>query len=110
MTKRINQWFSVTAMILLFFVILISFNRHVEAAEINQAEARKLRESGHILSLERIIAIAKSIKSGNILETELERKGGEYRYEVELLDAKGQVWELKLDAKTGKLIKLESED
>jgi len=45
-----------------------------------------------------------------VLETELEHKKGMYIYEVELLDAHSQVWEIKLDAKTGKLIKMELED
>lgn len=110
MTKRINRWFSIATMILLGMAIFNSFYLSANAADINQLDARKLRESGHILPLEKITALAKSIKSGSILETELERKGAGYLYEIELLDAKGQVWELKLDAKTGKLIKLESED
>lgn len=80
------------------------------AADESQTTARKLRESGEILSLEKIAASARSIKPGEILETELELEHGRYIYEVELLDARGQVWELNLDAKTGKLIKLESED
>lgn len=71
---------------------------------------RQMRESGQILPLEKISAAAKAIKPGEILETELEQKAGGYVYEVEILDAAGQVWELKLDAATGKLIKMESED
>lgn len=76
----------------------------------DQEVARKLRASGQILSLEKIYALAKTIKQGEILETELEQKRGRYVYEVELLDKNGQVWEVKLDAKTGQLIKLENED
>jgi uncharacterized membrane protein YkoI len=76
----------------------------------DQAVARKLRASGQILSLEKIYELAKTIKQGEILETELEKKRDRYIYEVELLDKSGQVWEVKLDAKTGKLIKLENED
>ena len=41
---------------------------------------------------------------------ELEKKGGRYIYEVELLNNNDEVWEVKLDAKTGELIKLEIED
>ena len=110
MTRKINQQISFIAIRGLFFTLLILLCTPIEAAEVNQMEARELRKTGQILSLEKIIAIANSIKAGNILETELERKGAGYWYEVELLDTKGQVWELKLDAKTGKLIKLESED
>lgn len=75
-----------------------------------QAAARRLNASGTILSLEKITESAKKVKPGHILETELERKEGGYIYEIEILDAHGQVWEVKLDAKTGKLIQLESED
>jgi len=76
----------------------------------DQAVARKLRASGQILSLEKIYELSKTIKQGEILETELEKKRDRYVYEVELLDKNGQVWEVKLDAKTGQLIKLENED
>lgn len=109
--KKSNQSFLILAVLTIFFAsTLIEPSSAVIAAEINQADVRKLSQSGDILSLEKIIASAKSIKSGKVLETELEREYGKYVYEVELLDAHGQVWELKLDAKTGKLIKLESED
>ena len=80
------------------------------AAEEGQVTVRKLQESGQILSLEKIAKLANAVKPGEILETELEHKKGRYIYEVELLDTRGQVWEVKLDAKTGKLIKLELED
>lgn len=78
-------------------------------ADISQTTARKLSASGQILPLEAIHTKAKSIKAGKILETELESKKGLYVYEVELLDAHGTVWEIKLDAKTGALIKLEQD-
>ena len=72
--------------------------------------ARKLSDAGIILPLEKIVAAAKTAKPGEILETELERKQGRYVYEVEILDARGQVWEVELDASSGKLIAVESED
>jgi len=79
----------------------------VLADDVNQQTARKLVSSGQILSLEEIHKKALLIKSGRIIETELERKKGRFVYEVELVDDKGLVWEIKLDAKTGQLIKLE---
>lgn len=78
-------------------------------ADTDQATARKLRSSGQILPLEKIHTKAKIIKAGKILETELESKNGQYIYEIELLDDKGIVWEIKLNAKTGQLIKLEED-
>lgn len=80
------------------------------AADEGPAAARKLSDAGIILPLEKIVAAAKAAKPGEILETELERKQGRYVYEVEILDARGQVWEVELDASSGKLIAVESED
>ncbi|KQT41562.1 peptidase M4 [Methylophilus sp. Leaf459] len=74
------------------------------------AIAAQLAAKGQILSLEKISRLAKSHKPGEILEVELEKKHGRYLYEVEILDARSQVWELKLDAKTGQLLKMELDD
>jgi uncharacterized membrane protein YkoI len=90
-------------------VLLISANPTITYADIDQATARQLSASGKILPLEKIHEKAKQIKQGKILETELEKKHGQYQYEVELLDAHGIVWEIKLDAATGQLIKLEED-
>lgn len=83
---------------------------HPALAKEDQAAIRKLQETGKILSLAQIAAAARAIKPGDILETELEQKKSGYVYEVEILDSAGQVWELKMDAQSGKLIKLEVED
>ncbi|HWA14055.1 MAG TPA: PepSY domain-containing protein [Burkholderiales bacterium] len=80
------------------------------AADEGHAIARRLHEAGEIRSLEEISARARAAKAGEILETELERSDGRYVYEMEILDAQGQVWELKLDAKTGELLRMEIDD
>ena len=79
-------------------------------ADEGPAVAKRLSEAGVILPLEKIVAAARKIKPGEVLESELEKKGKAYVYEIEILDARGQVWEVKLDARTAKLIKLESDD
>ncbi|NOY71461.1 MAG: PepSY domain-containing protein [Gammaproteobacteria bacterium] len=73
-------------------------------------QARHLKELGEILPLEQIIKAAKAKQSGRVIEIELENKDGRYLYEVELLNARGEVWELYFDATTGQLIKHERED
>jgi uncharacterized membrane protein YkoI len=80
------------------------------AADEDHELARKLRESGAILALEDIARQARAAKPGELLETELEKKQGRYIYEVEILDSAGQVWELKLDAASGRLISMERDD
>ncbi|MDP2153943.1 MAG: PepSY domain-containing protein [Methylotenera sp.] len=94
----------------LFLAGLVIVNHNQAKADISQKTARQLLSAGEILPLEKITKLAKEIKPGKVLETELEQKKGILIYEVEILDAHSQVWEVKLDAKTGKLIKLELED
>ena len=72
--------------------------------------AGRLSAKGDILSLEKISQKARSYTPGEILEVELEKKHGRYVYEVDILDADSQVWELKLDAKSGQLLKMEQDD
>ena len=77
----------------------------VLADDDNAALAARLSKSGEILPLEQILAHAKAERPGKMLETELEHERGRYVYEVKILDDKGVVWKLKLDAKTGTLIR-----
>ena len=93
----------------LFFCASILLSVTPTLADIDQTTARKLKASGQILSLEKILEKAKAVKPGKVLETELEFKNDLYFYEIELLDSQGIVWEIKFDAKTGKLIKLEED-
>ena len=79
--------------------------------EIHEHEAvRGMAEQGDILSLEQILQNVRQHRAGRVLETELEEKRGELVYEVEILDDNGEVWEMKLDARSGKLLEEEQED
>jgi len=71
--------------------------------------AKTLRDSGKILPLEKVIEIAKKDRPGRVIETELERKGERYVYEIKLIDEQGRLWESKYDAVTGKRLKEERE-
>lgn len=82
----------------------------IELAE-GHDEVRRLQQEGDILSLEHILQQARQQHAGGrVLETELEHERGRYVYEVELLDEHGQVWEMKLDAQTGEMLRQEQED
>jgi uncharacterized membrane protein YkoI len=73
-------------------------------------DAKRLKEAGDIQPLEQILAKARAAKPGRVIETELERKAERYVYEIEIVDNAGVVWELKFDAKSGELLKSESEN
>jgi uncharacterized membrane protein YkoI len=74
--------------------------------------ARALSKSGRILSLERIAEAAKQIQPGKLIDIDLdfESRPATWVYEVEVLDDQGRVWELKLDARSGELLKIEQDD
>jgi len=82
------------------------------AGERDHDEARELRERGDIVPLEQILQAAAGQRAGRVVEVELELEfdlqgasgGKTYVYEVEVLDAGGEVWELKYDARTGALL------
>lgn len=90
--------------------ILSLFSGTITLADQKADTARQLQQQGDILPLEQIIDLAVTVKQGQILETDLEHDDGRYVYELEILDSRGQVWEIELDAQTGELIELENED
>jgi uncharacterized membrane protein YkoI len=79
-------------------------------AEEDYREAQRLRQSGKILPLETIVQRAKAVRPGKLIDIELEREDGRYVYELELLDERGVIWELKYDAATGALLEQEREE
>lgn len=67
--------------------------------------AKKLKEAGEILPLERVLGQARRDQPGRVVETELEKEGRRYLYEIKVVDDRGVVHELKYDAKSGELLK-----
>lgn len=99
----------------LTLAILLSTAVVAFAAERDHDEARALRDRGEIVPLEQILEAAAARRPGRVVEVEFElefdllRGGKAYVYEVELLDAGGEVWELKYDARTGAFLDEERE-
>ncbi|MCU7931321.1 MAG: PepSY domain-containing protein [Candidatus Thiodiazotropha sp. (ex Codakia rugifera)] len=73
-------------------------------------EARQLTESGRILPLQELLQVIQAEQSGRVLEVEFEHEDGLYLYEIEILDKQGAVWEFKVDAASGEILKRELED
>jgi uncharacterized membrane protein YkoI len=76
----------------------------------NYQQARRLTQSGEILPLQDLLKKIQSERKGRVLEVELEHKESRYVYEIEMLDEQGMVWEYKIDALSGKILKRELED
>ncbi|MGH8570191.1 MAG: PepSY domain-containing protein [Gammaproteobacteria bacterium] len=73
-------------------------------------QIRRLKESGTILSLESVLEQIRRDHPGRIIEIELDDDDGSYTYELEFVDEQGVVWDLEIDARTGKLLEKKQDD
>jgi uncharacterized membrane protein YkoI len=76
-------------------------------ADKDHDRARRAFQRGEIRSLSEIMADLKAELGGEIIEVELERKGAGYLYKFKILPASGRLWEVYVDAATGKILKRE---
>ncbi|MGE3914866.1 MAG: PepSY domain-containing protein [Hyphomicrobiaceae bacterium] len=75
------------------------------ADSLDPARGRALVEKGVILSLEQIMKMNESQLTGRIIEVELEQKRGVYLYEIKVLPPDGRYKELKIDARSGEILR-----
>ena len=73
-------------------------------------KAKRLRDSGEIVSMEKLLADVRTRHGGRVLEIELEKERGQYVYEIEMVDDDGKVHEYFYDAKDGRLLWEEDEE
>lgn len=79
-------------------------------ADDSYLEARRLAAEGKIQPLEFILKQIQAVQPGEVLEVELEHDEGRVLYEIELLDERGMVQELKVDAVSGRILEQKLED
>ena len=102
--QKIDGWLS------LICALFITCWPHIASADSDHLKARQLLEAGTILPLEQLLDQAQHEHPGRILEVEFEQEQGRYIYEIELVDDKGEVWEIEYDAQTGELIEKEQKE
>ncbi|WP_332677031.1 PepSY domain-containing protein [Brevundimonas sp.] len=71
--------------------------------------AREALRRGEILPLARILAVVARHVPGDVIDVELERKDGLWRYEVKVLTSTGRVREVKLNARDGSVLEIEDD-
>jgi uncharacterized membrane protein YkoI len=91
---------------LLMLPLLLLPARPVRAADRRDHErARTALAAGEIRPLADLLAEVERRYLGRVIETELERDDGRWIYEIRILPPSGRVFELKLDAATGALLR-----
>jgi len=71
---------------------------------------RSLTLRGEILSLQELLKRVRRHRRGRVLDIELQKWRAGYIYELLLVDDRGRVWEMKLDAASGELLEQHGED
>ena len=94
--------------LLLSFMMLSP--QKVAMADDDYIEARRLLDSGEILSLEVILENVRQTYPGKVLEVELENEDQQIVYEMEILGDDGVIKEIYIDAKTGKQLFSKEDD
>lgn len=84
--------------------------RNGQDDDIGHEAARRLLESGRILSLETILSKIADRLPGKLIETKLENDDGRILYDLKFLRPDGRVQELEIDAATGDILKIEDDD
>ncbi|WP_116809241.1 PepSY domain-containing protein [Steroidobacter cummioxidans] len=70
---------------------------------------REALQRGEVLPLVKILEIANQQVPGDVIEVELENKKEALIYEIKILTGTGRVREVKIDARTGAVVKVEDD-
>jgi uncharacterized membrane protein YkoI len=70
---------------------------------------REALQRGEVLPLVKILAIANQEVPGDVIEVELEEEKIGLIYEIKILTSTGRVREVKIDARTGKVVRIEDD-
>ena len=85
--------------------VLLVMGSPLASERLDHDEIKQLRETGQILPMEQVMGSAQAEQPGQLVEAELEREDGAYRYEIKILAADGTIHKLSLDAATAAVIK-----
>lgn len=101
---------------LLLPLLLVALSAFLPAAGVragdddrDHEEARALLQRGEILPLAHVLELVRGIEPGDVIEVELDRDDGVWEYQVKVLTPTGRVREVTLDARDGRLLKLEDD-
>lgn len=85
---------------------LLALSFPAQAGEGDHDRARRALEEGRILPLGQILARAEAAYPGQLIEAELEDEHGKLVYELKVLAKDGRLLKLYYDAATGEVLKV----
>jgi uncharacterized membrane protein YkoI len=100
-----KTWAMPCALVALAVVALMGTATVTARGRDDHDRARQAVESGQVMPLKALLARVEREHPGQVLEVELEQDDGVWRYEIKLLQPGGVLNKLKLDARTGAVVK-----
>jgi len=88
---------------MLIVVLLVSSSAYADDVD----RVRQLRSNDAILPLNKILGSIEKQYPGSLLDVELEEEHGQILYEIRLLGRDHAVHEIKVDARSGKIVAVE---
>ncbi|MDQ0741969.1 PepSY domain-containing protein [Pseudomonas sp. W4I3] len=89
----------------LFAATALTLTAGLAQADVRPDQIEGLIKSGDVMAFEKLNATALAKHTGGTInDTELDHEAGKLVYEVDLTDATGKKWDVKLDAKTGAVL------
>jgi uncharacterized membrane protein YkoI len=106
-----NQWILAGTLSLLVALSGVAhasdYEREWEDDDHAYDRARRAVERGEILPMAQLLKRLKTQAPGEVVGVELEQEHGTWVYEFKIIDAKGRLIEVYLDAQTGTVISME---
>jgi uncharacterized membrane protein YkoI len=100
----------IAALVLAGFAAAPSFAGDSEKPRASEHEiAREALRRGEILPLTRILPIVQRRVPGDVIKIKLDDDEQRIEYEVKVLTPNGRVIEVELDARTGRILKIEED-
>jgi uncharacterized membrane protein YkoI len=91
-------------LLLLGIVLAVGVQASAARADTRDHDAvRRAVESGEIRALADILAAVRSKLPGEIAGVEIEHKGGRWVYEFRVIDSKGKLFEVYVNARSGEI-------
>jgi uncharacterized membrane protein YkoI len=92
---------------LFWFAFAVAMVPAVAKSDPHDHDAVRLAvERGEIRPLVEILAIVRAGLPGQVAGVEIERKSGRWIYEFRVVNAKGGLFEVQVDARTGEIIRV----
>lgn len=102
------RWAVCALLATLSFCLVVWHGNALASDKGDHERALQAVQSGQVMPLPKVLALVEKAHPGHVLEVELESHDRQWQYEIKLLQPDGRLMKLKVDARTGEVLKRKS--